>query len=415
MWRGPKSGGWMMRGAGRSLSWLGVPGPAGGTHLRHRLSRLAAARRRRPRAWLTIALLALSISILTVAPPAQADDLTGVAPPLDVNEAPSDASVVGEALDKRTANSRDYELSDGSHRLEVFLDPIHYQDAQGTWQPIDTTVCPSSKDGFAYENSTNAFKTYFADEEGRGGVIRVEDGPFSLELSPVGAAASARAALVLDGVSTNKVEYGGLFDQTTARYSVLEGTVKEQLILASAKAPTVFRYKIEAVGLEPVAQEDGSILFMDKEGNTRFVLERPWAEDGAPEPAHLDLSQSVTSEGSHYLLEVSLDEKWLTDTARVFPVMIDPTVSRVSTKTTYIDSQNPTKSYGPETRCLVKQAGVLESLVEFTLPTIPENAGIQRAYISLGFEQWETGSSSIRAYRITSAWSEGVKWNGRPS
>ena len=91
-----------------------------------------------------------------------------------------------ELTEKRTAYSREFALPDGSRKVEVFLDPIHYRDAAGTFQPIDKAVLASKKPGFAYENIKNDLATYFPAEGGAGGPVRVEKGGTSLEMRPLG-------------------------------------------------------------------------------------------------------------------------------------------------------------------------------------------------------------------------------------
>ncbi len=176
----------------------------------------------------------------------------------DLSSSSGAATVVAELPERRTANTREYQLSDGSRKLEVHLGPVNYKDASGDWQAIDTGIGASSKEGFARENVTNAFKSYFAEDGDRRGTMRVDDGEFSLEVSPLGRAKTALSAGAAQP-SKDSVLYADLFDETSARYSVLPGAVKEELILASAKAPSTFRFAIDAPGLTPKTREDGSI------------------------------------------------------------------------------------------------------------------------------------------------------------
>jgi hypothetical protein len=45
---------------------------------------------------------------------------------------------VKELTGKRTANSRVYQLSDGRTQAEISATPLHYRDAKGKFQPIET-------------------------------------------------------------------------------------------------------------------------------------------------------------------------------------------------------------------------------------------------------------------------------------
>ena len=161
----------------------------------------------------------------------------------------------------------------------------------------------------------NVLKTYFADGTDNRGTIRVEDDKYGLEISPIGQAEKALSAGASQDTESSLL-YEGLFDETGARYSVLPGVLKEELVLASAKAPSVFRFEIDAPGLTPKTRDDGSIVFVDSDGAVRFTLVQPWAKDSAPDATTVDLVHSITEQGSHYLYEVDIEQKWLEDPAR---------------------------------------------------------------------------------------------------
>ena len=56
-------------------------------------------------------------------------------------------TVVKELTDKRTADSETFLLSNGSMRSDLYAKPIHYKDAKGVWQNIDTTLVPDTHPG----------------------------------------------------------------------------------------------------------------------------------------------------------------------------------------------------------------------------------------------------------------------------
>jgi Tfp pilus assembly protein PilX len=293
-----------------------------------------ARRQRRAKASATggalLVSLALLVLLLVSAVPAFAaillEDQSLTSDTTEVSKPAEDATVVAEVSDSRTAYSREYELSDGSRKVEVYSEPVNYQDKDGSWQSFDGTLAASSLSEFAYENTKNAFKTYFTGDGDKRGTVRIEDGEFSLVFTPLGTAKAAGESGVKTNGSHDGVEYPGLFADTTASYSVMAGMLKEQLTLASASGPKAFRYRVEASGLTPQPQEDGSIAFLDENQTVHFVIRQPWAADSAQEPAIVNLSHSIRREGSAYMYEMTMDSEWLADKSRVFPVIVDPTV-----------------------------------------------------------------------------------------
>ena len=61
----------------------------------------------------------------------------------------SKPKVVKELTDLRTADSKTYLLSNGARQLEIYAVPIHFKDAKGNWQEIDTSLVPTSDGGLA--------------------------------------------------------------------------------------------------------------------------------------------------------------------------------------------------------------------------------------------------------------------------
>ena len=45
-----------------------------------------------------------------------------------------------ELLDRRTANRKVYENKDHSKTVEIYLEPVHYQEADGSWKEMDDTL-----------------------------------------------------------------------------------------------------------------------------------------------------------------------------------------------------------------------------------------------------------------------------------
>lgn len=53
------------------------------------------------------------------------------------------AAVVKELADRRTALSREYQFADGSRKVEVYLEPINYEDSSGIRQHIEEKLSVS--------------------------------------------------------------------------------------------------------------------------------------------------------------------------------------------------------------------------------------------------------------------------------
>ena len=54
-------------------------------------------------------------------------------------DAPSDANIIGESVDKRTEFSKEFKLSNGMNMIVVYPEAVHFQ-KDNTWEEIDNTL-----------------------------------------------------------------------------------------------------------------------------------------------------------------------------------------------------------------------------------------------------------------------------------
>lgn len=135
---------------------------------------------------------------------------------------------VRELTDKRTATSRVYLMSDGRTQAEISAVPVHYKDAKGRLQPIDTTVRPTSEKGYVQGNRTNTFTSLFGDDSRD--LVRFEAGGRSIELGLTGADRT-----LTPKVSGSTVTYPGLGDNADLVYDVTSTALKEKSSCGSGR------------------------------------------------------------------------------------------------------------------------------------------------------------------------------------
>ena len=85
---------------------------------------------------------------------------------------PLKAKRVKELVDKRTATGKFFELEDGRIEAELSAGPVHYRDAKGRWQEIDTRIGVTDRPGFAHGATRNDFGSLFGTRSDR--LVRVE-------------------------------------------------------------------------------------------------------------------------------------------------------------------------------------------------------------------------------------------------
>jgi RHS repeat-associated protein len=280
-------------------------------------------------------------------------------PTLSPEPVPSPGEPTGvERVDLRSANSKTFERADGSFVTQFFLQDVFYQpEGRTDWQPIDTTLRPSNQDGI---------------------VASVDHGPAQLSLA---AADSASGFLTLtgDGASVSfslpdGVQPGRIGAQPTitdggkaADYmDFLPGGIglrilpqtdgfKAFLVLPNRPQQTEFSFVINALGLDLVAMDDGSIEIRDQQGSVVGQIPHPFLIDSSEVEGRGGgqyseaVSQRISKKGNTYLLTLSVDPAYL-DTA-VYPVYLDPSTTNFPTGSTNVGDtfareQNPNTNYG---------------------------------------------------------------------
>jgi RHS repeat-associated protein len=216
-----------------------------------------------------------------------------------------------ERADRRDAHQRTYTNTDGTETTEFSATPIHYRDGAGGWQPIDTKVVPAA-DG--WRNDTNTAVLGFAATGDAGALATMRFGDHELAYGLDGARPVPGTA---DGAT---VTYPGVHPGVDLELAARPGGIKETLVLHDSSAPRTFRFPLRT-DLAPALQ-DRQLVLTDRDGRTQAVI-----PPGNMVDASSALSTAVTYRLDGTTLVVTLDEDWLADPARTFPVRVDPTVS----------------------------------------------------------------------------------------
>jgi RHS repeat-associated protein len=328
-----------------------------------------------------------------------------------------EAKRVKELTNRRTANGRFYQLSDGRVQAEISHTPVHYRDAGGVFRPIDTTVGATTRTGFVQGNTTNAYTSLFGATTGR--LVRFEVDGRHVEL---GLAAPSRA--VSPKVDGSTVTYAGVAAGADLVYEVTPRELREKIVLKQApQAGFTQQFTVKIGGVDAVQREDGSIAFVPRSGGEpAFVIPAPYMYDAgrdASSPvgrAFSDrVSQTVVQRGSTATIAVTADAAWLTDKARVYPVTIDPTIRiqpvPVDAQDVEIYSGDATRNYNDTYQLKVGTDATQSwrTLVRFPLTGVPAGTQVDDAQLQMYYDQthttWEY-DVALQVHRVTQPWTE---------
>ncbi|MEV4754381.1 polymorphic toxin-type HINT domain-containing protein [Micromonospora sp. NPDC049559] len=224
----------------------------------------------------------------------------------------------------RTANERVYDNGDGTQTTEFSGTPLNFRAGDGSWQPIDTKLVPAGGAGSGWRNAAASVRLDLAPRADAAELVRVAvDEGHGVGFGLAGAVGVGGA------VEGSAVTYAGVRPGVDLRLESRPTGVKETLVLASPDTETSYVFPLRLAGLS-AKLVGGQVLLTDAAGVARAVIppgDMVDSRTGAAGPARsTGVSYQLVEAGGGPALRVTLDTAWLRDPARVFPVLVDPTV-----------------------------------------------------------------------------------------
>jgi len=321
-----------------------------------------------------------------------------------------------ELLGKRTATSKTFALPGGSRESRIYETPIHYENAEGEWKPIEEALEPLN--GTALTNGANSFDLTLPTRLGAGPVKLSDDGRW-VAVQLLDAPTDTAELRAGDEVVSYEADDGTTFELTS-----LPTGVKEEIELTDPSDPSTFHFELSAsAGVDPAEAPDGSIEFRDQHDELVAILPAPTIADSSGLPGPIDaVSYVLERSDGEWRLAVKADREWLQDPARQWPVRIDPTITVPSPALDcVIASALPTsglcasglwKTIGANA---IYQSGgataLSRSLLRFNVGAIPSNASVNAATIGLYSPTSAKNTSGVGMFRATKPWTSSVSWN----
>ncbi|MDO9440608.1 MAG: DNRLRE domain-containing protein, partial [Beijerinckiaceae bacterium] len=303
-----------------------------------------------------------------------------------------------------TARSRTWKKSSGSYVTRSYGQAVNVKDADGNWTPIDNTLSRSSSGSIVNGDGVAELALPTSLDAG---AVKLTHGGDTLSLRLQGAG---------DGAATLKADtatYPDVAPGVSAKLSATNAGLKEDLLLASAQSQNSFTYDVSlSAGLKLVSRKDGGIDAVNGAGKTAFSLAAPLTIDAKGDVASGTESTMTTNGNS---ITVSLDEAWLAEPGRAFPVVLDPSATVTSARDCYLDGQNTTTTYCTAADLWVGSSGGHDhkAILNFDLSSaIPEAANIQYADLNL-YPNSQTSpgvAKNLSAHEITSPFDNTATW-----
>lgn len=344
-----------------------------------------------------------------------------------------------------------FDLGGGQKAKVISGYPVRYEDENGQMKEVDPSLSPVtdtntteqgvSLTGYAYENEAGEFKQYLPDAMSENSPVRMEYGDYAITMTPTGylngllnrdkkVQCDEEEFMDLYGeVKKKKAKaiYESIDDSAFLEYTSLHDGLKESIILNEKPKKNEFSYKLTLTGLAAEVKEDGSIVFCDKiSGEIVASMEAPFMNDASGEAYSEDITCKLKKRGNsdQYTLTLTVDESYLADENRQYPVAIDPTATWVGTAKihdAYIVSSSPNYNYyQSDTRIMPSGCGSGGSKYRTCINVIGVRSELLDCNItSAYFDIYETANGNankaVRIYKILEEWAPSkVTWNTCP-
>jgi RHS repeat-associated protein len=239
-------------------------------------------------------------------------------------------TAVREFSGARTPQSRTWELRDGDVVTQTAGGPVQWQDDAGRWHDYDLGLNQHGAQGW----SAKAGQAEISFPKSIGGPqnapVQIADGDGDvLRAEFLGA---AQTAATVDGQA---VTYPGVLDGVDVRLRAVPEGLKEDVLLRSpaSKRDYAFRLSVDMPLATVTTDSDGGLVVWGQNG-AAFVIPAPVSTDalGAFSPNSRWGVRKVG--GRAWKVWPVLDDAWLDEPDRVWPVAVDPTVNVLASNPT---------------------------------------------------------------------------------
>jgi RHS repeat-associated protein len=225
----------------------------------------------------------------------------------------------------RSMFTEEFENPDGTRTSRQSNEPLNVKESDGQWRPVDVAL---ESDGQSKRSKAkrHPLTPSLAENADDPGLVRVEVDGKRASLGLERAAKGKKAQ-----VSGAKAGYADVEADTDLEYEVTPGSVKETIKLKRmpAAGKSSWRFRLDTAGLTPRLGEHGVVELVDGAGVVSMVMPpiETWDSSGSKDapPAMTGGTYALEKAGPGWVLTVSVDEAWLRDPKRVYPVSIDPT------------------------------------------------------------------------------------------
>lgn len=354
---------------------------------------------------------------------------------------------------KKTTDTTTYDLGGGQEMTVFHGGEVRYENEKGELVDYDPSLVKiqdgektdqdQNLDEYAYENKEGDKKQYIPQTLSEKTPILMEYKDYRIGFAPTdktlkqSGAGKEPVEIKKEKIPTTyeqeeKLPINAVYgdQEATLTYTSGEHGIKETLTLEKKPENNVFQYRLQLKGMtaRKNVTDQGITLYDQESGDIVGDISAPWMNDASGDAFSEAITYQLKKDGDkegQYLLSMTIDEAYLSDPQRQYPVTVDPSTTWTGSskvKDAYIisGSYKNTNFYESGTKVMPagkNSTGTHRTCIQFTdiKKTIKG-----RTVTSAKLTVYETGTGAskqkVGAHRIKESWSPGsVTWTKRPS
>ena len=375
----------------------------------------------------------------------------------------SDAVISAEDVSKRGEFEKHYLLPDGSFVAVSYPEAVHYLTDDGVWEEVDNRLLYDN-DVSRIVNGESDFAVSFADSPAENylaalsyagrtfswglSITKSENGKtvqlnnFASDKARIvsaekiirsGEKVSSEASVLGKKISdaevfenakiSGKLRYSKLFSdapEISADYSVYHNKIEEDIFINAPTDIRSFTMNIQSGGLLVCLNDDGSVDFLDENGDMQYHIGIPYMEDANGDVLN-DIDVSVKQNGNACTVTYTPDESWLTSSDREYPILLDPSVTTKEYNSNIVDTyvyEGNTANHSSEQKLFfgVKSGKIHRVYLKINnLPSIDAGSPILSAKMTLSFWAGTSTGKTAEVYKAAGAWNPSeITYAGQP-
>jgi RHS repeat-associated protein len=320
--------------------------------------------------------------------------------------APLDAQAVERPQD-RTATTETFDNPDGTRTLRLHSVRSNVRQPDGSFVPADPTLVAGER----LAPKAAPVPVSFAATAAAPDLVRVDLGEGHELTYGLREAADVRG--VVDGAA---VTYRGVRDGVDLRLTSTPTGMKDEIVLASADSASTSEFSLRLRAMRPRLAESGEVELVDGD-RVVGVVPAGFMHDSAADPARSTAVRYslVEERDGTWTLRVEVDRGWLTDPARVYPVVVDPSVVQLTdgADDLYVRQGETGRPGAIDLRAGRVEDKLSRSYLRFAVPDVLRNQYVVGASLLLDNVYSTTCTPRpVTVFEVTQPWDTRMAWPG---